>query len=280
MPWLERLIRLLLRTHPQPVRERYGDEIADVALERARSALQAGGVLAAARVAARECAGIVGAGVRWRLRAGRARTPKARTNGRRRGGTTLPMNLALHHLRIAARGLWRQPAFSLVAVSALALGIGASIAIFTVFHAIVLRPLPFRPTSTPSLAQAAWNASADIPGLKKTKLARESATSRPRCWKNDRGNVLTSPVSAPFFLEESLSLFEGRFCGDDRRKVGVELSPSVQFVAMSDTAFIGVTSLPIPSISISTTSPGLRNCGGFRPAPTPSGVPLEITSPG
>ena len=32
--------------------------------------------------------------------------------------------------------------------------------------------------------------------------------------------------------------------------------------------------------SIVTTSPGLRNSGGLRPAPTPSGVPLEITSPG
>ncbi len=45
-------------------------------------------------------------------------------------------------------------------------------------------------------------------------------------------------------------------------------------------ARIGVRSVPMPSISIVTTSPGLRNSGGLRPAPTPSGVPLEITSPG
>src|SRR5947207_1209068 len=45
-------------------------------------------------------------------------------------------------------------------------------------------------------------------------------------------------------------------------------------------ARMGVVSVPMPSISIVTTSPGLRNSGGLRPAPTPSGVPLEITSPG
>ena len=39
-------------------------------------------------------------------------------------------------------------------------------------------------------------------------------------------------------------------------------------------ASIGVTSVPIPSISIETTSPGFRNSGGFRPALTPSGVPV------
>src|SRR5262249_31721444 len=45
-------------------------------------------------------------------------------------------------------------------------------------------------------------------------------------------------------------------------------------------AALGVRSVPIPSISIVTTSPAFRNSGGLRPAPTPSGVPLEITSPG
>ena len=43
---------------------------------------------------------------------------------------------------------------------------------------------------------------------------------------------------------------------------------------------IGVVRVPMPSIVIETTSPGLRNSGGFRPAPTPSGVPVEMTSPG
>src|SRR6266508_473361 len=45
-------------------------------------------------------------------------------------------------------------------------------------------------------------------------------------------------------------------------------------------AAIRVSSTPSPSISTRISSPALRNSGGLRPAPTPDGVPVAITSPG
>ena len=54
------------------------------------------------------------------------------------------MNRAFHSLRLAARSLHRWGGIALVALAILALGIGLSIAVFTVADALLLRPLPVR----------------------------------------------------------------------------------------------------------------------------------------
>ncbi|HEV8133605.1 MAG TPA: ABC transporter permease [Pyrinomonadaceae bacterium] len=53
------------------------------------------------------------------------------------------MSNILKDLRYAIRGLIRQPAFTVVVVITLALGIGANTAIFSVVYAVLLKPLPF-----------------------------------------------------------------------------------------------------------------------------------------
>jgi putative ABC transport system permease protein len=54
------------------------------------------------------------------------------------------LETAWHDVRYALRGLRRNPGFASTAILSLALGIGASVAIFTVADNLLLRPLPYK----------------------------------------------------------------------------------------------------------------------------------------
>ncbi len=54
------------------------------------------------------------------------------------------MESVLRDLRIGVRKLLRTPGFAAIAILVMALGIGANIALFTIVHSVLLKPLPFR----------------------------------------------------------------------------------------------------------------------------------------
>ena len=61
-------------------------------------------------------------------------------------------------VRIAIRGLRKNPVFTLVAIATLALGIGANTALFSIFNGLMLRPLPVRdPGRLALLLDGSWS---------------------------------------------------------------------------------------------------------------------------
>ena len=70
----------------------------------------------------------------------------------------------------------------------------------------------------------------------------------------------------------------GKNCPISRALAGVEISIEA---SLEDASYATACSIaPSDSISIRTTSPDCRNCGGSIAIPTPLGVPVRIRSPG
>ncbi|HSR52176.1 MAG TPA: ABC transporter permease [Acidobacteriota bacterium] len=142
----QHLLRLLLRLYPGPFRRAYGREMAGLFRQRYRRALVRGGLPAVLLLWTRTLADILRTA--WREHRSSCLDPVRQSPHpppspfpRRRGDNL--MKSVLSDLRVALRGLRKRPGFVLGATLALALGIGANTAIFSLIHSILIQPLPY-----------------------------------------------------------------------------------------------------------------------------------------
>src|SRR5262245_61647725 len=125
------------------------------------------------------------------------------------------MRSLFQNVRYAIRGLRKRPAFSLIVIVTLALGIGANTAIFSVVNAVLLSPLPY---GDPGKLVVVWaknekqnvtQAPVSFPNIMDLKQA--NSVFEHLAWaKNDKQNVTQAPVSYPNIvdLKQANSVFE------------------------------------------------------------------------
>jgi predicted permease len=128
------LLRAILRLSPRAFRERYGEEILAVHVERAAGTMSPGRRLG---FAVREVGGLLLAGVRF--------SAVERDWVRRHGADSRsrPFDGLGRDIRLGVRSLRRSPGFAFAAIAVLAIGIGANSAIFSAVNAFLFRSLPF-----------------------------------------------------------------------------------------------------------------------------------------
>ncbi len=136
----------------------------------------------------------------------------------------------LSAFRYAARGLRRQPTFLLVSLVTLALGIGATTAIFSVIKAVVLNPLPY---DAPEQIAVLWEVS---PEGNQERVAVPTYED----WKRET----TRFQSVAAYRQVDFS-YAGT--GDPRNVPGVRATPDL-FTVLRAQAIVGRTFTPDESI--------------------------------
>lgn len=144
----KRTYRALLRLLPKGFRDRYAVDLSQIFEQQIREAREAGrgtgrvwlkAVADVGSAAVIERVGIIRGGIGEALREGAG------------------MDGWVQDLRFGGRTLLRRPGFTLAAVATLALGIGATVSIFSVVHRVLLTPLPY---PEPDRIMAVWSVDA------------------------------------------------------------------------------------------------------------------------
>jgi predicted permease len=133
-----------LRTLPADLWQCYGVEMVADFQRVLRGSAISGGAPAIAATLIRGLADVV-----YRLPGERLERRRAKRRAAAAGGVAggpkrgSPVQDLLSELRVAARSLARRPTFSVAAILTLALGLGATLAIYTIIQSVLLRPLPY-----------------------------------------------------------------------------------------------------------------------------------------
>ena len=138
-----RVLRGALLAFPAPFRERYAGEMMETLVDMIHDTRQHQGRRAAAALLCTTVADVVRTGITERVAASRRARAARVTHSHFAQGDRSLMSALMTDVRFALRSLWRRPAFSLVAITTLAIGIGASTAMFALANSVIYRPLAY-----------------------------------------------------------------------------------------------------------------------------------------
>ena len=149
-----RLYGVLIRLIPTGLRHEFGPAMEDT-FERRWTDARASGLWTCVRVFAREFSGVIAVPLSERCRASAqlsSRKLQWTVSTRKRG----PMESVRNDLRFAVRLVRKHPAFTIVTLTILALGIGAVTAVFSIVNSVLLRPLPFQDPNRLVMLEDTW----------------------------------------------------------------------------------------------------------------------------